>query len=706
VPAPTRRGDLAELPARSVRVDIQGLRAIAVLLVLAFHLYPDRIVGGFIGVDVFFVVSGFLITSHLVRTPPRRPADVAQFWGRRIRRLLPASLTVIVATVIAGCIFLPVSQLASLGRDALAATLYVENWNLAASAVDYLAIGSAPSPLQHYWSLGVEEQFYLLWPLLIAFAAWLVRRTGRDGRTPLATFAIVLGVFVTASFVASVIWTALEPAAAYFVTPTRLWELGVGGLIAVWSLSATAGRRDGLLREAVRTGAAWLGLVLIAFSAVAISSESPFPGWIAVLPVGGTALFLAADADNGRRAPVRLLGWRPIQFLGDTSYSIYLWHYPLIVLGAAALGAPLTIVWKIAIVLATIGLAWLTKVFIENPVRTGTWFRTPVRRTYLLAAAVTVIAIAVSFAAPVRVAAVSAQAAADRQKIIEANVGCFGADALVNDGCIPHGTEGVIPSPATARQEDVATAYADGCFEDKPFSDAKTCVYGDPATAAHTIALVGNSHGAQWLPALQALIDDEDLAITTFVASGCPPTTARVVFDTDRNSAGCHDWAQRVVDATSHDDFDLVVITAASNSDVVGVDPADKFGPQTDGYAGLLQAWADVDQQVLVIRDTPIPFFDIPDCVAGHPVDLSACDGERSTWETPDPMVAAAEQIDSDRVRVVDLNGHFCDASTCYAVLGGVLVYFDYMHAGATFIRTTAPYLAPALREGFAAADR
>jgi hypothetical protein len=212
-----------------------------------------------------------------------------------------------------------------------------------------------------------------------------------------------------------------------------------------------------------------------------------------------------------------------------------------------------------------------------------------------------------------------------------------------------------------------------------------------------SVALVGNSHAAQWLPALQRIAGTDNLAITTFLGSGCPPSDAHVLFDTEQNSDGCRNWGREVVEQTAGA-YDLVVFSVASNSDIVGVDPSQKFVPQLVGYAGVLQQWVDAGQPVLVIRDSPIAGFNIPDCVAAHLDDTSACDGARGAWETPDPVVAAAEEIDSPLVGVVDLNDHFCDAITCYAVLGGVLVYFDHMHVGATFSETIAPYLRPALR--------
>ena len=656
-----------------VRADIQGLRAIAVLLVLAFHLWPDRIPGGFVGVDVFLVVSGFLITGHLARTPPRRPADVVRFWGRRVRRLLPASLLVIVATVIAGVAIFPATRLVQLVTDALASTFYVENWRLAASSVDYLAARVPASPLQHYWSLGVEEQFYLLWPVLIGLLALRRSRLLVPG---------IIAVLVV-SLAVSVVWTSAEPSTAFFATPTRLWEFAAGGLIGILTpvLPAWSGRARALI--------AWAGILVIAVSAFAISGDTPFPGIAALLPVAGTVLVLGAASADGRASPTFLLRRRPVQWIGDASYSIYLWHFPLIVFGTFVLGGELPTWAKIAIAVATLALAALSRVLIENPPRRSAWLR-PSLRTFGLAALATVAVVAVSLAPTLRVAALDEQAASQRTQVEQANAGCLGAEALATAGCAVTVGAGTIPSPTRAL-DDFSVAYSDGCLATAPFRDVVTCEYGETGHPALRVALVGNSHGAQWLPALQQLAGERELEITTYLAVGCMPTTVTVVLDTPAASAGCLDWGARVTRAVAEGGYDLVIVTAASVFDIEGV--TDPYVAQVEGYSAVLSAWSELP--VLVIRDSPFPGFDVPDCVASR--GAGECEGDRSEWAPPDPLAQAAEDAARPGLSVVDLDDLFCSADTCYPVIGGVLVYVDYSHFGATFSRTLAPFLAPAL---------
>jgi len=682
---------LAEVSARDVRTDIQGLRALAVGLVLLFHLWPEVIRGGYVGVDVFFVISGFLITSHLLRNPPHSVGGFAAFWGRRLRRLLPASLLVLVVTVLVGVVVLPVNQLANLGRDALSSVFYVENWTLALNAVDYLGATQAPSPFQHYWSLGVEEQFYLLWPFVVAVGVWVLGRALR-GRT--AGAALAIGAFALASLLVSVLWTAGDPAFAYFATPTRLWELAAGGAVALLPSSGWLGR----IPAATRAVAGWAGLALIVVAALAYTEATPFPGIAAALPVGGACLLIAARSGVEPWSPGRLLALRPAQFLGDTSYAIYLWHFPLIVLGTAALGA-LTLPVKLVVIVASVALAQATRVLVEDPVRRSTWLRARERRTYVAAVVVTLLAVGVTLVPQAQVQRLVAAQAEEQAENDIVNAGCAGAAALADDDCDLRGA-GITPDPAVA-VDDRSDAYARGCLAERPFSEVITCDFG-VADGANRIALVGNSHAVQWIPALEKLAPGLNLSITTYVASRCAVSTAPQVFDTTAITEGCLHWGRDVLAETRAGGYDLIIVTAASDGDLVGPAAADQFDAKADGYRGALQEWADAGQRVLVLRDTPQPQSDVVGCVAVNLDDLAACDGNRAVWLPPDPLVVAAASL-TPAVPVADLSSLMCASGKCYSVIGGVLVYFDPRHISATFSESLAPFLAPSLENSLRA---
>ena len=314
------------------RADVEGLRAVAVLAVVVYHAGLSQVGGGFVGVDVFYVLSGFLITGLLwEELQTTAGLRLGAFYGRRARRLLPAAVLVLMVTLVASWVWLSPLQARGAARDAAAAALYVANYRFALQRTDYLADAS-PSPLQHYWSLGVEEQFYLLWPvlLLVVFVA------GRRLRTPSSAGAVaVLALAGAGSLALSLRLTAVSEPWAFFSLPTRAWELAAGGLVA---LSASTLRR---LPGVAAATLGWLGLEAIAWSMTRFSAATPFPGIAALLPVGGTAAVLAAGCAAPRLGPGRVLGWRPLQAGGKLSYSWYLWHWPPLILAPAVAGHPL-----------------------------------------------------------------------------------------------------------------------------------------------------------------------------------------------------------------------------------------------------------------------------------------------------------------------------------------------------------------------------
>src|SRR6201996_6274246 len=353
---------------RGFRPDIQGLRALAVGMVVIYHLYPSLLTGGFAGVDVFFVISGFLITGHLLRENHKTgKVALLDFWGRRAKRLVPAAGPVLTVTWVDSRLLLPATRLADTASQIRASALYFQNWQLAANAVNYLKSDSAASPVQHFWSLSVEEQFYLGWPLLFllaALAALTARRTGRRRARGHHVALLLAAAVVAGSLWYSVYYTHANPAGAHFVTTTRIWELGLGGLLAL--LPAGLSRRIGRLGLL-----GWAGLGLVIASAFVLSGTNAFPGYLALLPAGGTAALILGGSAAGRFGPHRLTSARPMVFIGGISYSLYLWHWPLIVCYTARGGRAVGPVSGLAIVAAAVTLSWLTKVWVEDKVRTA-----------------------------------------------------------------------------------------------------------------------------------------------------------------------------------------------------------------------------------------------------------------------------------------------------------------------------------------------
>jgi peptidoglycan/LPS O-acetylase OafA/YrhL len=405
------------------RVDIQILRAVAVVLVLLYHFWPNIVRSGFIGVDVFFAISGFLITRHLMTDAATAGKfSVGRFWARRARRLLPAAFLVTFVTSLAVFAFQSQALWTEFIRQAVASTFYVENWVLAGDSVDYLASENAPTAVQQYWSLSVEEQFYLVWPILIIFALWLARKRTQQ----FEQYALVLLTLVSvASLVYSILRVNDADASAYFSTLTRAWEFGFGGVVAI------IGSRIGSLATALRRATKIAGWALLASAVILITSQSPFPGSLALLPIVGTCLIILGGQGTAQLETAAPKWLSPALFAGAISYSLYLWHWPIIVLFPFVAGMAPNFAMKVALLALCVILAWLTTRFVERPIQAQKWLVSgPLSKTLiigLLAAGITVLPSGVA------AAQLSVRLAADAQTRSEVLKNpCFGAASGVS----------------------------------------------------------------------------------------------------------------------------------------------------------------------------------------------------------------------------------------------------------------------------------
>lgn len=666
--------------ARNFRADIEGLRAIAVGLVVIYHLWPNRLPGGFVGVDVFFVISGYLITSHLISRPPRNLADLGAFWARRARRLLPASLTVLLAVLVASRLIGSETQWRTTATDVIAATFYGVNWKFAADSVDYLAAQEAASPVQHFWSLSLEEQFYLFWPILVLLAFHAARTWTRSSIRPLIL------VVCAASFGVGAWLSFTDPASAYFVTHTRIWELAVGGLVA-----STVPLAERPIPRWVSGAAAWAGIAAVAAAGLLLTSSLPYPGFAALLPVLGTALVIWSQA-TGASTPDGVLGVAPIQWAGGVSYAIYLWHWPLIVF-AEELQGHRTLATNLVILALTLALAALSKRFIEDRFRRPRGLR-PTRRALLTAAAGMAL-VGVLGAGQI----VETRVSEDRQQAqldaIESG-DCFGAMSLASPAeCADMLGAAAAVSPATA-SEDKPVLYDDGCLVKSPY-ELKTCTYGDGDV---DVALVGNSHAGQWLAPLMKMAGENNLRITTYLASTCNATETRLQYGGAETADNCHRWGQDVLKATSGDAYDLVITTQRNVLPAEGHSADDSYQAWFDGYRSYLERWASAKTNLLVLHDTPFPgatLEDVPECLAQNEDDPDACSGAADTWIPEDPLFDAAGDVAG--VERATLNEYICEPSRCRSVVGAAIVYFDESHLTETYSASMSPVLERVVRE-------
>ena len=640
------------------RPDIQGLRAIAVGAVLLDHAGIPFVSGGYVGVDVFFVISGFLISTHLLTgLEEEGRIRFASFYAKRARRILPAALVVLALSVIGALIWVPPLLRVQVLKDAIATALYVPNYSFAVQGTDYLAQSTTPSLFQHYWSLGVEEQFYLIWPALLALV-WLVGRRSRRA------LGIVLIVVVVSSLVCAIQLTFVEQPWAFFSLWSRAWELGAGGLVAL-ALRA----RPSALPPVAAGILGWLGLAGVVAGAVLYSGDTVFPGFAAILPVGATALVILAGGTPARFGPQLLLGTRPFQFLGLISYPLYLVHWPILQLAQAARGYydPLPL-WATALLaLGSVPVAWLLHRLVEDPARRTGWLaRARPRRSLLAAGAgaavtagIAVAAIALTAMQPLHVGeSVTAAGPTDPPqvtRVVAANL---------------------TPS-LTKASDDNPTLYADGCEVGYTPSTPHPCTYG---SGGDTIVLFGDSHAAQWYPALQRIADVQDDTLVTQTKSACAS------IDIELSWAGtpytsCDRWRTAVIDQLRAKPPALVVLANYGNPDFAdGTDTAGQWQRGLEKTITELQAFT----RVVVIADTP-DLRDSPSvCLSAHLSDAAACARPASLALDAPGRKATVAATAATNAPLIDLTDYFC-TDVCAPIIGNVLVYRDSHHVTATY---------------------
>ncbi|HTP23553.1 MAG TPA: acyltransferase family protein [Solirubrobacteraceae bacterium] len=546
------------------RLDIQGLRALAVLLVALNHANVPFLKGGYVGVDVFFVVSGYLITGILLREGfgPRRQVSVGDFYARRARRILPAATLTLVVTSVAVYIVYDVDRADFLQTkvvllDALSASLFYANVHLASTATNYFAQAATtfPSPFQHFWSLSVEEQFYFVWAPALLLLFFTCRRM-----TPRAT-ARVVGVVIATACVASLAWsihdTSTSPQSAYFSTFDRAWELGLGAMLALLAGATPA------LPQRFRETLGWAGCAMIAAAALLYSGSTPFPGYEALLPVVGAGLIIVAGITSTRVGADRMLSVRPLNYVGDRSYAFYLWHFPVLILAWQLAGRELPVATNLVLLAGALMLSIFTYKFWENRLRFSRYLRT--RKTAAAMAAVCIAACLTAVLVPIglfnnTLAAEAKVAAKIHPKPLGPPPSSTNPNqippsptSLWNSAPIPAVQAAVtqvrhnlpLPKQITPSAQVLARENSTGGGADPtdclpafgPGVTAKVCRLGD-AASKQVIVEIGDSQAGTWMGALRQVAQEEHLAVVPLVKPGCFVTRVYT------NSAGwpCAAW--------------------------------------------------------------------------------------------------------------------------------------------------------------------
>ena len=697
------------------RPDIEGLRAIAVISVVLFHASVPGLAGGYVGVDVFFVISGFLITGLLWREVSTSDSvRLRAFYGARARRLLPASAAVGVVTMVASAFLLPPLQAPTVLYDGIFSALYVSNYRFMQEGVNYFSAANhmTPSPFLHYWSLGVEEQFYLVWAPLMLGTAWLVRllhRVRQRPGTPAAStqrpYLVVLGLVAVVSFGISFVATNVMPATAFYSLPTRAWQLAIGGLVA---LTAGQWRRLSVVPAAA---AGWTGLAMILVACTLFSPTTAFPGIAALLPTIGAALIIAAGCATPARGCGRLLGLPQMRAIGRISYSWYLWHWPVLIFAPLVVGHALGLPARVAAAVLSAGLAWLTLIYIENPLRFSPKIRNSAWRSLGLGAAATMIAVCVGLAllqvvpttvgrgepvAPLTITAapVNAGASLDRYAAAVRQAVAQVQAALATSADLKAVPSNLVPPLANAEDED-RSVYFGGCMRHFLETGHPECASGD-TTSATTVALIGDSHAAMWHPAFQQLADDRHWRVETLTKAGCPVldlgATLPFLF---RDYTECEEWRDQIRDRLRVEHPRLIVLSLwrgyGSPDWPSGFTSYDRAW--LDSLTRIVKQLRDMGSQVLVLGPIPSPDKTVPVCLSGHLNDATACTPKRSTAVNASGVAAEAAAVKAGGAQYADITDLFCTADRCPVIVGNTLVYFDWSHMTVEYSRVLGPVI-------------
>ncbi len=642
------------------RTEIEGLRAVAALLVAIYHIWLGNVSGG---VDVFFVVSGFLITTSLLgRVQREGKIDIIDFILGLTKRLFPAAFFVLLVVTVASMLWLPQVQWAQTPQEIFASAFYYQNWQLAFNSVDYLAQNNEASPVQHFWAMSIQGQFYLLWPTVVFGLALIMRKLfNMKLKTTLTT--VLITVF-TASLTYSIFLTSTNQAFAYFHTFTRVWEFALGGIVAVLGSQI-------VLRKSISFIIGWIGLLAIVLCGIILQVSTVFPGYAALWPTLAAIFIILAGNNGGSFGVHRFLSLKPLTKLGNLSYALYLWHWPILVFYFIISDKEtVPLLDGLIIIIASIILSYVTTNLIEKPIRSmkkesPKWKRGSV----VIACMVPVVLTASLWANQI------SKAEAELANLVENEEYPGALEVFANNvqEDVP-----VLPTPLQA-QNDLPKVYEDECHQSLADSEVIACEYGETDKPEYTVALVGGSHSAQWLPALEEFAQEEKIKIINYTKSACRFTAEEVNAGT---SESCYEWNKELIQTLVSTKPDLVFTTA-------------DVGRKAEVPQGFVQQWEtlnEADIPVFALRDNAWFEFDVPSCVEEKGEDSLECALEREKALPSESPFSKLETVPAN-VSYVDLSDYLCDEDYCKPVKGNVLVYRDKHHITATYARTMAPIL-------------
>jgi peptidoglycan/LPS O-acetylase OafA/YrhL len=641
----------ATAAAGGFRADIEGLRALAILLVVGFHVGVPGISGGFIGVDVFFVLSGYLITGLLVQEIENcGRLNIFQFYARRVRRLLPGAGLMIVSTLLAGYLLLSPLEQERLARAARATSVYLSNFYFLKHATDYFNANAQLNPLLHTWTLAVEEQFYILWP-------WLIVLTFKANRSRKLTAYVIVAV-ISLSLAWCVWQTDVRQPSAFFGSPARAWEFAVGGLASLLSKETLLYFRQPL-GDLLYPFLGWAGLSLILASAVLFTDDMPVPGLLMSIPVIGTAGLLLSGRVASKTGVGFLLSIRPLQFIGRASYSWYLWHWPILVLLKITM-IRVSLSGRILCAVASLMIAMVSFVIVERPIRSSRYLSQRTLLTLAIGAAIMVVGVGGS-----ELLMISARYAAQ------------------------------IPEKAAILRASWPPRVYSGCFAEETVP--RECEFGR-SDSSKTVVLFGDSHAAQWFSAFETIANEQGWRLITLLKSQCPPTEVPVYKPSlKRIDYECAIWREAALRRIRELHPQMVILGVAHGYFVKGRGPS-----YSDWQEGMYKTFKILDEasaRTVLMRNTPVPDFDVPSCLLRPPLFYleiqQRCSVLRESAFDENALAAERNAAQSfHRVSIIDLVDDFCNESICPAKLNGIVVYEDTDHISNDFARSLSAELA------------
>ena len=666
-----------ERPKRRFRLEIEGLRAVAALLVAIYHIWFNRVSGG---VDVFFVISGFLITTSLFSTYAREGTfQPFAYLLKLVRRLAPNAWTVALVSLVVSLFVLPTTVRSQLVSEWMASMFYFENIRLAIDAVDYLGATNDASVYQHFWALGIQFQFYIIWAVLFGLGLLLVRLFTWKERVIVPLFGGMIVIVLIGSFIYSIVLTGDNQPVAYYHPLARVWEFALGAGMALVLPHIR-------LPKAFAFLLGWVGLIGLIACGIVFQVATVFPGYAALWPTLCAVFILAAGKEAEQYSAYALLSSRPLVSFGQISYAFYLWHWPVLIMTYAITGTKeISFVIGLLILIVSAALAYATTMWIERPLRS---FELDSVRTFALVAFVAVLVIGGgTYWEKSEQNRLKALAAAQEKEALLESIPKDHPGALINwDEDAPYyDPDKPLLPPIELAERDLSDVYEDRCITRVEQTNVVSCAYGETKDYDYTIALVGGSHAAHWQPMLDAFGKANRVKIETHLKPRC-----RFVFNSKEDGGSCAPWFDEVMDRIVASKPDLVFTTGDVGKDQRETVP--KSFVETWRYLEML----DID--LFLMRDSPWYDIDIPQCLAEHPNDPMQCKVKRSdVIVEPSPM-SKVNDLPSN-VHYLDVTDYYCDEEYCYPVVGNVITHFDTNHYTATFSRSFARIIGPEIMD-------